>query len=328
MNQLFSLLRSCVSLWTVVVVVGCVGFVSAQVTARIVQDAPLFLYPDRAREPIVIMERGVTVEVNERRGDWFNVTVHGSQWGDRTGYVEAKYLQLRSIAGSDATTNRPVPRVSAPRADTLASLQPLDLSVPVEEAATNRPIPRSTAPRPNTPASLQPLDLSVPVEETSTGVQPPAYVPAAVAAVAPSVANQQVAPRAPRPVANLSLKNVRRIYIEPMPGDLDQYISAEITKEFKGSVVVVLDKANADAIMRGVGENKSGVGAAITGRYLGLHDNATASITLIDPDETTVLWASEAGDRSLMWGSLARGGQRKVADRLVNNLKKALREAK
>jgi hypothetical protein len=40
------------------------------------------------------------------------------------------------------------------------------------------------------------------------------------------------------------------------------------------------------------------------------------------------MWASEAGDRSLMWGALARGGQRKVADRLVNNLKKALSAAK
>ena len=101
-----------------------------------------------------------------------------------------------------------------------------------------------------------------------------------------------------------------------------------ITKELRGRVVIVLDKTNADAIMRGVGENKSGVGSAITGRYLGLHDNSTASITLVDPNETIVLWASEAGDRSLMWGALARGGQRKVADRLVNNLKKALTEAK
>jgi hypothetical protein len=92
-------------------------------------------------------------------------------------------------------------------------------------------------------------------------------------------------------------------------------------------VVVVLDKANADAILRGTSEKREGVGAAITGRYLGLHDNASASITLVDPDETVVLWASETGDRSLMWGVMARGGQRKVADRLVNNLKKALSAA-
>jgi hypothetical protein len=215
----------------------------------IVQEAPLVLLPEKGRSPLLIMERGVTVQVIRREGDWFNITVQGSQWGDRTGYVEAKYLQFRASA--------PPPAVPA--------------AAPVS-------VPRVEGPRP--------------------------------------------------PVADAGLKNVRRIFIEPMPGDLDQYISAEITKELKGRVVVVLDKANADAIMRGVGENKNGVGAAITGRYLGLHDNSTASITLIDPNETVVLWASEAGDRSLMWGALARGGQRKVADRLVNNLKKALNDAR
>ena len=122
----------------------------------------------------------------------------------------------------------------------------------------------------------------------------------------------------------IRLSDIRRIFIEKMPDDLDQYISAEITKEFKGRVVVVLSKDTADAIMRGIGENHTGVGAAITGRYLGLHDNASGAVSLLDRDETTVLWASEAGDRSLMFSLMRRGGQRKVADRLVNNLKKAL----
>ena len=226
-----------------------------QLTGVIVQNAPLLLLPEKGRSPLLIMEKGVAVQVIRREGDWFNVTVQGSQWGERTGYVEAKYLQLR------------------------------------------------------TPEPPQP---------------PPAPVPDTRLEAPNSVAPGEKAPREPRPVGDVSLKNVHRIFIEPMPGDLNEYISAEITKELKGRVVVVLDKANADAIMRGVGENKSGVGAAITGRYLGLHDNSTASITLIDPNETVVMWASEAGDRSLMWGAVARGGQRKVADRLVNNLKKAL----
>lgn len=235
-------------IFALVVTSGAVLF-GQQQTGVIVQDAPLVLLPEKGRSPLLIMEKGVTVQVIRREGDWFNITVQGSQWGDRTGYVEAKYLQFRESA--------PPPPASAGAAVA---------------------VPRVEAPRP--------------------------------------------------PGADVGLKNVRRIFIEPMPGDLDQYISAEITKELKGRVVVVLDKANADAIMRGVGENRNGVGAAITGRYLGLHDNSTASITLIDPNETVVLWASEAGDRSLMWGALARGGQRKVADRLVNNLKKALNEAR
>lgn len=246
-----------------VVTTGAV-VLSQQQTGIIVQDAPLVLLPETGRSPLLMMEKGVVVQIIRREGDWFNITVQGSRWGERTGYVEARYLQV-------------------------------------------------TAPRSNA------------ANETSGGAATPA--PAAATATA-SAAEPPLAARATRPVADVSLRNVRRIFIEPMPGDLDQYISAEITKELKGRVVVVLDKANADAIMRGVGDNKSGVGAAITGRYLGLHDNSTASIALVDPDETVVLWASEAGDRSLVWGALARGGQRKVADRLVNNLKKALNEYK
>ena len=51
---------------------------------------------------------------------------------------------------------------------------------------------------------------------------------------------------------------------------------------------------------------------------------ATGSVSLLDKTGTTVLWSSEAGDRSLFWGSMKRGGPRKVADRLISNLKKAM----
>ena len=103
-----------------------------------------------------------------------------------------------------------------------------------------------------------------------------------------------------------------------------QYIRAEFTKQMKGKVVVVLDKNEADAILTGVSDEKKGTGAAITGRYLGLHDNASAAVTLVDKSEKTVLWSEEAGDRSLLFGAMKRGGQRKVADRIVGKLKKAL----
>jgi hypothetical protein len=162
-----------------------------------------------------------------------------------------------------------------------------------------------------------------PAVPATQAVSAPAVSPAVVPPDPPAVA-----PVRPATPAVTSLKQVRRLFIEPMENDLDQYISAEVVKELQGRITLVLNKESADAILRGVSENRTGVGAAITGRYLGLHDNASGSITLIDRDETVVLWASEAGDRSLMWGVMARGGQRKVADRLVNNLKKALNDAK
>jgi hypothetical protein len=121
-----------------------------------------------------------------------------------------------------------------------------------------------------------------------------------------------------------SLRSIRRIYVDKMDNDLDQYIRAEIQKKFHGDITVVLKPEAADAILAGVSEHQNGTRAAITGRYFGLHDTATGSVSLLDKSGTTVLWSSEAGDRSILFGSMKRGGPRKVADRLVSNLKKAL----
>jgi hypothetical protein len=126
----------------------------------------------------------------------------------------------------------------------------------------------------------------------------------------------------------ISLAAVHRVFIEKMPNDLDQYISAELSKQLSGRMVVVLNKEDADGILRGTSAERTGTGAAITGRYLGLHDNATGSISMVDKDERVILWSAEAGDRSLMWGPMKRGGPRKVADRLVHDLKKALERAR
>ena len=121
-----------------------------------------------------------------------------------------------------------------------------------------------------------------------------------------------------------SLRSIRRIYVDKMDNDLDQYIRAEIQKKFQGAITVVLKPEAADAILAGVSEHQNGTRAAVTGRYFGLHDTATGSVSLLDKTGTTVLWSSEAGDRSVLFGSMKRGGPRKVADRLISNLKKAM----
>ena len=120
------------------------------------------------------------------------------------------------------------------------------------------------------------------------------------------------------------LRAIKKVFIEKMDNNLDQYIRAEFTKQFKGAVMVVLDAKDADAVLVGVSEEQKGTGAKITGRYLGLHDVASGSVSLLDKEGKTILWSSEAGDRNMWVGPMARGGQRKVADRLVGNLKKAM----
>src|SRR5262249_42763839 len=119
------------------------------------------------------------------------------------------------------------------------------------------------------------------------------------------------------------LKSVHKVFIDKLPNDLDQYLRAEVSKQLSGKVVVVLDEKDADGILTGVSEEEKGTGAKITGRYLGLHDVATGSLSLVDKERKVILWSDEAGDRSLFFGAIKRGGERKVADRLVSKLKKA-----
>lgn len=113
-----------------------------------------------------------------------------------------------------------------------------------------------------------------------------------------------------------------RIVIEEMEGDLDGFIRAEIVKK-KVPIEVVLNSEDAGYIMSGslVIQEKR---AWHEGWLSAEKDHNVANIMVIDPKEKRMIWASEAGDRSWWWGSLKRGGQRKTAERLVNNLKKAV----
>ncbi len=120
------------------------------------------------------------------------------------------------------------------------------------------------------------------------------------------------------------LKAIHKIYIDKLPNDLDQYLRAEFSKQLHGKVVIVLDDKDADGILTGVSEEDKGTGAKITGRYLGLHDITTASLSLLDKERKIILWSDEAGDRSLIFSVAHRGGERKVAERLVGKLKKAM----
>jgi hypothetical protein len=121
-----------------------------------------------------------------------------------------------------------------------------------------------------------------------------------------------------------ALRNIHKVYIEKMPNDLDQYLRAEIAKQFKGKLTVVLKKGDADGVITGVNEEQKGTGAKVTGRYLGLHDTVNGTISLLDQTESEILWSDEAGDRNLFFGIAHRGGERKVADRLIGKLKKAM----
>jgi hypothetical protein len=110
--------------------------------------------------------------------------------------------------------------------------------------------------------------------------------------------------------STLLISNVRRIYIEKMPDNLDQYLASSISKKFHGSVTVVLNRGEADAIMKGIN--------------IGAQTSTQATVQVVDPAERQVLWSGTAGDRSWMTLEVTHGGREKVADHLIGELKKAM----
>lgn len=134
----------------------------------------------------------------------------------------------------------------------------------------------------------------------------------------------QTPPTAQTPAPAPDLRSIHRVFIDKMPNDLDMYLRAEFSKQLKDRVTVVLKKEDADGIITGIDDQQKGTGAMITGRYLGLHDTATGTISLLDRTETNILWSDEAGDRHLIFSIAHRGGERQVAARLVSKLKKRM----
>jgi hypothetical protein len=50
-------------------------------------------------------------------------------------------------------------------------------------------------------------------------------------------------------------------------------------------------------------------------------DKNEGNVRLLSVKDKRMVWAGEAGDRSLWWGNWTRGGQRKLADRIVHRMK-------
>jgi hypothetical protein len=110
-----------------------------------------------------------------------------------------------------------------------------------------------------------------------------------------------------------------KVYIAPMEGELHTFLAAEIIKK-KVPVVVVMDENQAEFILSG-GNFKTGEGKWFDVIFGSPKDKNEGSVQLVSVAQRSLVWAGEAGDRSLWWGSLARGGARKVADRIIGKLK-------
>jgi len=111
-----------------------------------------------------------------------------------------------------------------------------------------------------------------------------------------------------------------RFFVAPMDEGFDGLISA-LMMEKKLPISVVTDENLADFVVVG-GTNKGPhkwYDTVFGGGYE--RDRNQGNIRVIRVRDKTVIWAAQKGDRSIWWGSLKKGGRRKVAERLVNKMK-------
>ncbi len=69
-----------------------------------------------------------------------------------------------------------------------------------------------------------------------------------------------------------SLRSIKKIYIEKMDNNLDQYLRAKVRK---------LKEEDADGILTGVNDEQKRTATKITGRYFGLHDTVNGTLSLL-----------------------------------------------
>jgi hypothetical protein len=61
------------------------------------------------------------------------------------------------------------------------------------------------------------------------------------------------------------------------------------------------------------------------GINIGAQTTEKSTVQLVDPGEHQVLWSGTAGDRKMLTLDIAHGGQQKIADSLIGQLRKAMR---
>jgi len=121
-----------------------------------------------------------------------------------------------------------------------------------------------------------------------------------------------------------SIPRGAKLFVTPMDKNLDSFIVAEIEKQ-KLPVQVVLKQEEAQYVLTGFSQiTGSHWAEQVATSIFGGKDKYEASVKMVTADGKSLVWAGEAGDRSILFGAFRRGGQRKVAGRIVKQMKEAL----
>ena len=110
-----------------------------------------------------------------------------------------------------------------------------------------------------------------------------------------------------------------KVFIAPMSEGFDSFLAAALLDN-EVPVTITVDECLAAYII--VGQAVRGQNKWYDTVFGAERDRNQGSIKLLKVSDKTVVWAGAAGDRSLWWGALKSGGQKKVANRLARELKK------
>jgi hypothetical protein len=117
-----------------------------------------------------------------------------------------------------------------------------------------------------------------------------------------------------------SIPGGSKVFIAQMDNGLDGFIAPEMIKK-KMPLIIVTDEKDADYVLSGASVKADD---KWYNTVFGGKDKNEGNVRLLDVKNKRMVWAGEAGDRSLWWGNLRRGGERRVADRIVAQMKKDL----
>jgi serine/threonine-protein kinase len=145
---------------------------------------------------------------------------------------------------------------------------------------------------------------------------------AAPPAPAPTPTPAPVAPAAPPAHRAITrLRDIHKLYIVPIEGEIDQYLREEIGSELAGKVTVVSSAAAADASLRlEVQDDKGNRVAGAAGRIFGVRSKRRAIVRIVEPAEKRVIWSAESGDKKAVLGAFG-DGEKRLASRIAKQLK-------
>ena len=123
-----------------------------------------------------------------------------------------------------------------------------------------------------------------------------------------------------------TLRDVHAIYVKPMVNGFDRYLVAALSEKMP-KMTVVTSEGQADATLEGYSQSQvSGSPSTVVHRILGL-DLTAGTVQLVAKDGKTILWADQSGDKSMIpVVGIRKTGQRKIATRLIKNLRKAMKK--